>query len=292
MHAPAAAIRSDGTAPLPPERLAPVRGRRPLKAWRYVGLYGPDVMLCAGRVRIGGLPQAFWAVWDREAGVLHDRTTFVPGAVALPGPTVGGRPSVRRPRTGPATPLRIRGRGVAVDLALEPFGEQVDVTTPHGGNWTWTRKTLVRARGTVHAGGRTRAVDGPALIDDSAGYHARATDWEWSAGVGTLTDGRPVAWNLVDGVHDAASDSERSVWVDGVPHEVGPVAFTPTLDGVRFAEGDAITFCAESVRERHDALGPIRSDYVQPFGTFAGALPGAGTLAAAFGVMERHHARW
>jgi hypothetical protein len=131
-----------------------------------------------------------------------------------------------------------------------------------------------------------------AIIDDSAGYHARTTEWEWSAGVGVLADGRPVAWNLVDGVHDAPTGSERSVWVSGRAHEVAPVRFTPALDGVAFGEGGGLRFTAESVRERHDHVGPLRSDYVQPFGTFTGELPGAGTLAEGFGVMERHSARW
>ena len=60
-----------------------LRGGRPLKRWRYVGVYGPEVMLCAASVRIGGIPQAFWAVLDRETGALADRTAFTPGLVAI-----------------------------------------------------------------------------------------------------------------------------------------------------------------------------------------------------------------
>jgi hypothetical protein len=153
----------------------------------------------------------------------------------------------------------------------------------------------MRATGTVRVAGRTRRVRAAALVDDSAGHHARVTDWEWSAGTGTLQDGRAVMWNLVAGVHDGPLVSERSVWIDGRVHAVAPVAFTRALDAVRFDEGGALHFTAEAVRERHDGLGPVRSDYVQPFGTFTGTLPGpAGpvTLRRGFGVMERHHARW
>src|SRR4051794_21477284 len=67
--------------PVPPARMALLRDRRPLKRWRYLGLYGEDVMLCAADVRIAGLPQAFWAAWDRTA--LRERTVFRPGGVAL-----------------------------------------------------------------------------------------------------------------------------------------------------------------------------------------------------------------
>ena len=31
--------------PLPPERMPLLRGGRPLKRWRYVGVYHPDVMV-------------------------------------------------------------------------------------------------------------------------------------------------------------------------------------------------------------------------------------------------------
>src|ERR1044071_90580 len=50
----------------PPERLPLIRGSRPLKRWVYVGAFGPDVMLCATQGRIGVIPFAWWAVWDRR----------------------------------------------------------------------------------------------------------------------------------------------------------------------------------------------------------------------------------
>ena len=36
----------------------------------------------------------------------------------------------------------------------------------------------------------------------------------------------------------------------------------------------------------------MSSDYEQPFGTFTGALPGAGELREGCGVMERHAVAW
>ena len=101
----------------------------------------------------------------------------------------------------------------------------------------------------------SRAVDALALIDDSAGYHARHTAWRWSAGVGTRRgDGGPVAWNLVAGVHDSPTASERTVWVGGTAREVGPVAFADDLGAVAFAEGGALEFTAGATRARHDNL--------------------------------------
>jgi hypothetical protein len=183
--------------------------------------------------------------------------------------------------------VRARADDVAIDLALEE-GDGVEVVSPHGRSYIWTRKQGgVRAHGTVALGGRVRAIDARAVIDDSAGYHARRTAWRWSAGVGVAVSGAQVAWNLVDGVHDAPEASERTVWIDGEPHEVGPVRFAPGLEAV----GD-LRFSAEAVRASSENLVIMRSDYEQPFGTFSGGLPVAGELREGYGVMERHEVVW
>jgi hypothetical protein len=249
----------------PPFR-ALFKGGRPLKRWRYVGVFGEDVMACFGVVRIGPLPQAFWAVLDGDG--LRERTRHRAGAVDL-GDGV------------------VRVRDIA-DLTVEQAGEPIEVTNAHGAQQIWTRKTPARVRGTL--AGRT--VDLPALVDDSAGYHARVTDWEWAAGAGLSVDGRDVRWNLVTGVHDGATGSERRVWVDGVAADVGPVSFSPALDEVAFAEGGALRFAARAQRARRDELLILASDYRQPFGSVSGTLPGGVELASGSGVMERHHARW
>jgi uncharacterized protein DUF2804 len=263
--------------PMPPQRLPLVRGGRPRKRWRYVGVYGADLMLCAGLVSVGGLAQAFWAVWDRRAGVLRERTRLGPArgpgyALALPDGAV-----------------RIRDRGIAIDLALEPAGDAVEVVSRHGAQPIWTRKRPLAARGTVEAGGRVLTVDAPALLDDSAGWHARRTAWEWSAGAGRTPDGRAVAWSLVAGVHDGPVRSERTVWLDGVAHEAGPVRFAAALDTV-----GGLRFTAEAERRHRDrvAFGLLESEYRQPFGAFAGTLPGGIAIVHGRGVMERHRARW
>jgi hypothetical protein len=96
-----------------------------------------------------------------------------------------------------------------------------------------------------------------------------------------------VAWNLVSGVHDAPTSSERTVWVSGEPREVEPVEFAEDLSavgGLRFTE-----WCA---REDHTNRLVMRSDYRQPFGSFEGELPGGLELEAGYGVMEWHDVRW
>jgi hypothetical protein len=252
------------------------RDRSLLKRWRYAGIYGPELMICVGAVRIGPFPQSFWAVWDRERGALHEHTLL---------------------RGGPAEVsdelARVSDGDVRIDLRLVPGGDPVEVVSPHGGSYIWTRKQGFEASGTVTINGETRELRGAAgLADHSAGYFARRTAWEWCAGAGRDSRGRALLWNLVAGVHDAPVNSERTVWVDGAAREVGPVSFSSELDAVDFREGGRLSFREESVRRRRERMLLIASDYVQPFGSFSGTLPDGAELAEGYGVMERHSARW
>lgn len=254
-----------------------MRGR-PLKRWRYVGVFGERLMLCAGVVWIGVLPQTFWAVWDRRREALRERTRLLRPLrfVSLP---ADGR-------------VVIRDATVTADLTLTP-GAGVETATPDGPAWIWTRKQGgVRVQGRVVLDGEEIEVDDLGCVDESAGYHARETAWRWSAGVGVLRDARPVAWNLVAGVHDLEGASERTIWVDGAPVETAPVTFADDLGGIGFADGSSLAFAAEATRARTDDLVVFKSDYVQPFGTFSGTLEGGLELAEGRGVMERHTARW
>lgn len=272
-------MRGDGVraldVALPPQRMARLRGTRPLKRWRYVGYYAPELMLCTGDARIGPVPQRWWAVTLPD-GTLHGRTTIGRGGIDLSGSRV-----------------RVGSEDVEIDLALEESAGVEVVSPAPGGNYIWTRKQAgVPVRGVVVVDGARTDVDGVAFIDDSAGYHARHTAWHWSAGNGVATDGRAVAWNLVAGIHDGEGSSERTLWVDREPRELGPVAFAPDLSSVTFDEGGALRFTEWSAREEHTNLLLMKSDYRQPFGTFTGALPGGIELAEGYGVMEAHDVRW
>jgi hypothetical protein len=248
----------------------PARDRlRPLKAWRYVGVYGPELMLCLASARIGPARQSFWAVWDRAAGRLRERTRMGRGPVEL---------SYGR--------ALLADGDVLIDLALDE-GAGVEAVCRSGASYAWTRKQGgIRVRGTVEIAGRRIPVQARAIIDDTAGYYERHTRWRWSAGVGSAIDGRELAWNLVAGVNDPATGSERTVWVDGEPHETRPAAFADDLGRV-----EGLRFVSEAVRQRHDNLLLIRSSYRQPFGMFAGTLDGI-ELAQGYGVMEEHDAWW
>lgn len=291
------------------ERLPLLRGGRPLKRWRYVGLFCEELMACAALVQVGPARQCFWALYTREDGRLRERT----------------RMGMRRRAAVALAPGRmmVRDGGVRLDVELEeeegiqarcahdessraddePSGGETRAgearasergAEPLGAGEVWTRKQAgVRAHGTLALdGGASRAIEALATIDDTAGYHPRETEWWWSAGVGMGEDGAALAWNLVAGVNDPPTGSERAIWVDGVPRETGPVRFAADLSEIVAGDGSRLGFAAEAVRRRSENLLVVRSDYTAPFGTFGGSLPGGIRLASGLGVVEHHRAWW
>ena len=160
---------------------------------------------------------------------------------SAPRRSAGGRSRLGRP-------LREGRRGIALapgDVRVDDGGVEIrtsgrgrgdrDGDGVAGHSFAWTAKQADRpARGTVRVDGRVLEVDARAIVDVSAGYHPRHTAWKWSAGVGSLADGRSVGWNLVSGIHDSPQASERTIWVDGAPAEWGPsIRRRPGVDPVR-----------------------------------------------------------
>jgi Protein of unknown function (DUF2804) len=258
--------------PLPPGPVPSHHGTRPLKAWRYIGVYAADIMLCLTQARVGRVRQTSWAVWDREKQRLYERTRLGRGGLCL---RVGGASLVER----------------SVELELELELEEtsgVETVCRCGESYGWTRKQGgVPAHGTIVLAGSERQVDGRAIVDDTAAFYPRLTDWRWCAGVGRSVEGRALAWNLVQGVNDPAANSERTVWVEEEPREVPPSSFASDLHRV-----DDLDFVPEASVERRQNLLLLSSDYRQPFGTFSGVLPDGSVLAEGYGVMEEHRARW
>jgi hypothetical protein len=253
-----------------------IRGGRLRKRWRYVGVYGDRVMLGAARVQIGPLQQSFWAVWDREGGRRLAHTGFLRGAgeVEFAG-----------------SELHLRASDARAELSFG-VGQTVECVCPSGRRgYSWTSKRAgVPVAGEIEAVGRRFDVDALGVEDISAGYHQRHPAWRWSAGVGSASDGKTVAWNLVSGINDPPRGSERAIWIDGEPNEPAPVSFRG-LNAIEFADGSVLRFSSESERKRNDNLLLLRSRYRHLFGTFSGSLAGI-DLASALGVMEEHDARW
>ena len=261
--------------PLPPGPM-PLRAHgQNRKRWRYIGVFGDELMLCAARAQVGPLRQTFWVLWDRRNRKRLDHTSFRPGSGEV---TMDG------------ARLEIDARHLRASLRLGD-GAAIESICPSDSGWGWTRKRAgVPVTGTIEARDRRWEVDALAVDDESAGYHRRRTSWRWSAGVGSASDGRAVAWNLVEGINDPPRGSERAIWVDGEPYEPEPVSFQGEA-GIEFADGTRLCFEEECERARNENLLLVRSRYRHRFCRFYRSLDGL-ELSEGLGVMEDHDARW
>jgi hypothetical protein len=276
------ARRPAGLPVLPPAPMPARQGVNPLKSWRYVGCFGPEFMACAAQVRVGPARQTFYAILDRASGRLRERT--------------GAQVSFELGR------VRVIDRDVQLELTFAETDGVETVTANPGGpgprgpghperaraaGYAWTRKQGgLPAHGRVMLDGRPREFSGAVIVDDSAGYLPRHTRWRWCAGVGSAADGRALAWNLVEGIHDSRTSSERTLWIDGVPRELESTPIAADLS----AAGE-LRFSAEASRERRENRILVRSRYRQPFGAFEGRVGGI-ELVQGHGVMEDHDVHW
>ncbi|HSD23042.1 MAG TPA: DUF2804 family protein [Solirubrobacterales bacterium] len=265
--------------PVPPEPMPLLLGRRFRKRWRWVGAFADNLIVFAAIVQVGPAAMTFWGIWDRERRRLWERTRRdIPGR--------------RRDVVMRGSSVRVRAGSIEFDLELDE-GNPIECMCPNGeGGYSWTRKAAgMPVRGEVRIGRRTNPLDGLAVTDDSAGYHQRYTSWKWSAGVGTARDGRRIAWNLVRGINDPPTSSERAIWVVGDPVEPGPISFQG-LESIHFEDESRLNFSAETERTHHEGIPLLaRSEYEAPFGTFTGSLNGL-PIESALGVMEAHDAIW
>jgi hypothetical protein len=287
---------------LPPDRVPLRRNGSWRKQWRYTAAFCEELLLCAARVQVGPVGQSFWAIWDREARELYERTRLQPPSARgevwtePASPDESGRIDWA-PESG-ATEVRIeaapkgelaeRVRGF-LHVGEGTWAEAVCPTGERDG-YVWTRKRIVSIDCDVRIGERRVQAEARGVEDESCGYHPHHTVWSWSAGVGETTDGRAVGWNLVSGINDPPQRSERAIWVDGEPFEPGPVSFED-LDAIAL-DGGRLEFAAETERRKEEKRLFVSYSYRQPFGTFTGTLPGGLELATGFGVMEHHDATW
>jgi hypothetical protein len=244
------------------------------KRWRYVAVFAEELMLCAARAEVGPTTQCFWVLWDRERQQQWAHTNPLPGS---------------REVVFDGARLEVDGPGLRASLDLGEVAA-IEATCPSGKSLAWTRKRAgMPVAGSVEIPGRRIEIDARGIDDESAGHHRRHTHWRWSAGVGESVEGRNLAWNLVEGINDPPSGSERAIWVDGDPTEPPPSRFDG--EGIDLGEGGRLAFHGESEHVHNENYVLIRSDYRHRFGSFSGSL-GDVELARGLGVVEEHDARW
>jgi hypothetical protein len=103
------------------------------KSWRWIGAFGPDVMLCVAQARVGVLRRSWWAVWDGTQ--LHEGTR-APFALTL----AAGEPI--EATTGPAwtrkTPLRVRGTVLGREIDVPGLLDESHGRHARRTSWLWS----------------------------------------------------------------------------------------------------------------------------------------------------------
>ncbi len=140
------------------------------KSWRWIGAFGPDVMLCVAHARVGVLRRSWWAVWDCTQLREGMRAPF---ELALE----EGEPI--EATTGPAwtrkTPLRVRGTVLGREIDLPGLLDESHGRHARRTSWLWSAGAGVTVDGVpvtwnlvagMHPGENTVWVDGsPSLVD-------------------------------------------------------------------------------------------------------------------------------
>lgn len=286
-------------------QLGPRRGR--LRRWSYVAAADDTVAAGAAIVDLGYTVASFlWICregqvtqWERKG--LPGRHGRVPTTARAGGAWFRvGRDDVR---VGPDGTLHAEvgqgSRRLTVDLAVQPDTAALIVVPTAGGGWNATQKVAGEpVSGSVTTPEwRHELASGSAWRDYTVGRQDRDTRWRWAAGAGRTDDGR-VGINVSTGMNEH-TPGENLVWWEGVPYTLPLDRLEPvgTFDGPWSLSGAgwSLDFVPEGVRAADENLLIVRSQYVQPIGTFRGTLPGPDgqpRSVALHGVTEDHRARW
>lgn len=182
-------------------------------------------------------------------------------------------------------------------VVVSPFGPRRPL---------YTHKNLAPVEGRVNLGGsyvELRPDRDVCLIDEHKAFYPYRSFWRWATFGGYDADGKLLGVNLCHNViADDEEYNENCIWVDGEIRLLGPARFgfsearplqpwfIRTLDGQVDLE-----FQPLGERAQRMGLGPVYSDFHQPFGTFRGRL-GSGSqsipVEGMFGLCENHVSRY
>ena len=287
-----------------------------LKEWHYVSFTTDEWFVALGLVQLGYVANLFSYVVDRS----HAARTVENGILSPLGGALTFAPSsvdgTTRWQSRNAHASIEADDGWTVDLDL-PLGrerlsgraridqrESLAMLHRLGPNRVaYTHKAAGwPASGELRLGSQTIRLDGALAASDWTRSQAnRVTEWKWASVSGVLSDGQSVGLNLSAQVYEdeRGHSVENALFVDGKVRR---------LSGVRFAvpsrpkeqvwritsiEGDEVDLEFEPLgaREEHTNFGLVRTDFVQPYGRFAGRVCGH-DFTGLFGVVEVHLSVW
>jgi hypothetical protein len=301
--------------------LGGLRRRLAFGAFTYLGILTDRFTVGLAAVRLGYAAQVFGFIHDHDAGSLRQwGHRGLPGAMAF-----GLDPEA----------CAVRYRGGACRLALDKGGGRLEVAAGFGplrleaafacgpeqrplrvvnpscgdpNRFTFTEKCapLRPERLALRLDGAELPLDlgrAAALLDWTAGYFNRNTNWLWAALAGVLADGTPVGANFAALVNESFYP-ENAYWLGGERIRVAQVIFRydtedPGREPWRIFTEDGrvdLTFRATGERGERTRLPFLKVNFRQFMGEYAGTLRdgkgGAVAVTGLRGLAEVHQSVW
>jgi hypothetical protein len=290
-----------------PLHRANLRRRGRTKRWEYWAVMSPEAVL---GITVSDLDYAaLHAVYLLQA----DGTETVHSALAP-------LSEVRMPDRSSGGSVRVRAKGLAIDIDHDDAGAWLTVTAPDmsaevrvirpagheamGVVVPWSdrlfqytlKENTLPATGTVRAGGRVLSfgADAWATLDHGRGRWPYRVTWNWGSGSG-LVAGVTVGVQVGGAWTDGTGSAENAVCVDGrVSHVNEDLRWEYDrhnwLAPWRITSSDRgrvdLTFTPFHVRTDRTNLGLLANDTHQAFGTWAGTMiDDTGTPISCDGVL-------
>ncbi|MDY6795178.1 MAG: DUF2804 domain-containing protein [Actinomycetota bacterium] len=170
----------------------------------------------------------------------------------------------------------------------------------------YTHKNACPVEGRISIGGETIELQPDrdvCLLDEQKAFYPYRSFWRWMTFAGYSSPGSLIAANLCHNLIEKDEDyNENCYWIGGRIHLTGAARFgfsEADILGPWFintTDGEVeLEFHPQGERAERICVGPIMSDFHQPFGLFSGRLgKGDGNLVVKdlFGVCENHVTRY
>jgi len=287
-----------------------------LKEWHYLSFTTDEWFVAVGLVQLGYVANLFAYALDR----VQNKPALEHGILSPLGAALSFAPSSIRGTTS----WKSRGASISVEAN---DGWDVDLDLPLGAERLSGRARIEPreslamlhqlgphrvaythkaagwpASGQLELGTRSIRLDGGLAASDwTRSQASRITKWKWASMSAFLADGTSIGLNLSAQVYEdeRGHSVENAFWIDGKVQALSGVVFDvpqhPKTQGWRIHSIDTdeidIEFEPLGAREEHTNFGLVRSDFVQPYGRFAGSVCGH-DITGAFGVVEVHLSVW
>ncbi len=287
-----------------------------LKEWHYLSFTTDEWFVALGLVQLGYVGNLFSYVVDRaqrRPAVAYGSLSPLGRALSVASSSIEGT-TVWKSRAATVSIASNDGWDLELDMPLgaERLRGRARIEARDSlallhrlgpGRVAYTHKAAGwPASGQLELGSRGIRLEGGLAASDWTRSQAnRLTEWKWASMSGFLRDGTAIGLNLSADVYDdeKGHSLENALWIDGEVQRLSGVRFDVPRDAktqrwvIRSLDSNEvdIAFDPLGAREEHMNFGLVRTDFVQPYGRFAGRVRGY-DITGCFGVVETHVSVW